>query len=180
MLSLRKVKAGTETGHGGALLIGLLAMTCSSCFLTQPGPPAQGCHCPQWAGPYHVNHQSRKCPTGQSAGATFSVELSCSQMTLLCKADIKTSQHGYPFQNGAVTWLLKLLVTRAKCFSSPPLLCHLPSWQQLLKWMSQENQVMYPISEVTRCCFCSLLLVLGSVLLIVGSNYREPWTDGVL
>lgn len=31
ILSLRGVKAGTETGHGGMLLIGLLATTCSTC-----------------------------------------------------------------------------------------------------------------------------------------------------
>lgn len=33
------------------LLTGLLLMTCSACYLENPGQPIQRCHHPQWAGP---------------------------------------------------------------------------------------------------------------------------------
>lgn len=32
-------------------------------FLYTSGPHVQGLHHPQWAGPFHINHQPRKCPT---------------------------------------------------------------------------------------------------------------------
>ena len=40
-------------------------LSCSShaqpASLYNPGPPVQGWHYPQWAGPFHINQQSRKC-----------------------------------------------------------------------------------------------------------------------
>lgn len=54
-----KGKAGTEpeAGGGGALLTGLLSLTCSVRFLTYPTePPALRRHHPHWARPCHINH----------------------------------------------------------------------------------------------------------------------------
>ena len=71
--------------RGGMLLsslLNLLSQTTKDCL------PRGGTACPQWAGPFHSNHQSRKCttglPTGQSGGDIFSIEVPSSQMTLAC------------------------------------------------------------------------------------------------
>ena len=34
--TLKEAEAGTDSGHGGAVLTGLLLMACSSCFLLVP------------------------------------------------------------------------------------------------------------------------------------------------
>lgn len=52
----------------------------SVCFLTNPGPPAQGQHRPQWAGTtYHINQKKKKCTTGlpavQTGGGDSSAEV---------------------------------------------------------------------------------------------------------
>jgi hypothetical protein len=39
----------------------------------------------QWAGPSHINHSSRKYPTGQSDRGIFSIEVPSSQMTAWVK-----------------------------------------------------------------------------------------------
>ena len=35
---------------------------CQFAFLHIPEPSAQALHCPQWAGSFHANHQSKQCP----------------------------------------------------------------------------------------------------------------------
>lgn len=58
-----------------------------SIFLQNPELPAQGWHHPQWAEPYHIIHQSRKCTTAlpirESSGGIFSNEISSFKMTLV-------------------------------------------------------------------------------------------------
>lgn len=49
-------------------------------FLYTPGPPAQGCHHPQWARFSRINHQSRKFSIGLPTGHQLNPS---SQMTLV-------------------------------------------------------------------------------------------------
>lgn len=57
----------------------LLSLSAQIATFYYPGPPAQRRHHPQWAGPFHINKQSRKYPMdkliGQSDGGDFSVEV---------------------------------------------------------------------------------------------------------
>lgn len=41
-------------------------------FLYTPGPPAQGLHCPEWAGPSQISYQSRKCLSGLAYSSIWS------------------------------------------------------------------------------------------------------------
>ena len=52
----RNLKAGIKTYSTGVLLIGLLPMTCSACFLTHLTGTCPWRHCQQWAGPSCINH----------------------------------------------------------------------------------------------------------------------------
>lgn len=58
----RPLDPGTD---GGMLLTGLLLGGLLSLLSL---PPAQGLPCPQWDGPSHVNHFSRKSSTGLLTG----------------------------------------------------------------------------------------------------------------
>lgn len=76
----RNLAAGSEAE--AMLVTGLLLMAFIAIFLIHPGPPAQGWYCSQWPVFFHIDHESRQCPTGlitgQSYGDTFSVKnLSC-------------------------------------------------------------------------------------------------------
>lgn len=59
-----------------------------SAFLPHPGPPVQEWLHSQWAGPYHINHQSRKLKAGLSSGQLggdiFSFDILSPKMTLAC------------------------------------------------------------------------------------------------
>lgn len=70
-------------------------LTCSS-WLALPGS-AQGWHCRKLAGPSHVNHHTRKyptgLPTGQSLGTFFSIR-TLSQVHLgSCQVDKNQPTH---------------------------------------------------------------------------------------
>lgn len=60
----------------------------SDCLLITSGPPVQEQYCTLWAGPSHINHQSRKWTTGlsinQSNGDAFLIEVPFSKVTLAC------------------------------------------------------------------------------------------------
>lgn len=43
----RKLEAGTEAGHGGTLLSGLLCLAYPACLLIAPRNTSPGWHCPQ-------------------------------------------------------------------------------------------------------------------------------------
>lgn len=58
----------------------LLSLTCSVLPICQPGPPAQGCHHPQWDGPSHICHPQTH--TGQTDGGNLLLGLPSSQVTL--------------------------------------------------------------------------------------------------
>lgn len=93
------VRAGTQVrnrsrGCGRMQPIGLILLLCSLCFFIHPRPSVQGWYHPQWAGPVHINHQSRKCPTGlHLITCIFSAELPCSQVTLAVSSWHNTNQH---------------------------------------------------------------------------------------
>ena len=63
---IKRVRTGTggrnpEAGADAEAMEGCCSLACSSCFaspafLENPGPPAQGWHYPQWAGPSPINH----------------------------------------------------------------------------------------------------------------------------
>lgn len=97
--SLREVGTGTqsrsiEKQRRNTLWLSPSAW-CSAAFLTHSGPPALGGrHCPQWAGPSHINQQSRQLPTDINTGqwdpgnaslrapAPSQVALECSKLTV--------------------------------------------------------------------------------------------------
>lgn len=54
---------GWSRDDGGTLLTGLLLLACLACFLRQSRTTCLGWQHPQWAGHFHINHQSRKYPT---------------------------------------------------------------------------------------------------------------------
>lgn len=99
LLQLRDSRLLTREARTGAeaqiiekreLLTGLLlSMFVTACSPIHPGPPAQGCHCPQRTEQLpHINYQSRKCfmdrYTGQSDCGNPSVVAPPSHMTLVC------------------------------------------------------------------------------------------------
>ena len=45
-----------STDHRRMLLPRLVLRLDSTSFVVHPGSTAQGCHCPQWAGPSHIHH----------------------------------------------------------------------------------------------------------------------------
>lgn len=64
--SLRKAKArNLEEGVEAEAMKECCLVSCSllpqPTFLDQPGPPDQERNQPQWIGPSHISHQSRKC-----------------------------------------------------------------------------------------------------------------------
>lgn len=74
----------------GTLPTGLLPWACSY----NSGPFAQGRYHPQRAGPFCISHSSRRCltdlPTSQSDGSDFWIEISSSQVNLVCVKLTKT------------------------------------------------------------------------------------------
>ena len=69
------------------------------CFTQLPSlyraDPARCWNSPQWSGPTHIHHQSRKCARdkaiGQSGKSNFSTEIFSSQVTLVC-VNLKNSK----------------------------------------------------------------------------------------
>lgn len=113
-LSLKKVKVGTQTGLGldgkkswWACTAYWLAHSVfpQSAILHYLGPPAQGWHRSQWAGPSHTNNQSRKCPadlpTEQSFGGILSIKMSASHRSIAC---IELTKTGVNMPNLNYSW----------------------------------------------------------------------------
>ena len=71
-------------GHGGVLLIGLLPMACSACFVIEPRTTSPGMAPPTVVWVSAINHQSRKYSIGQSFEGIFSIEGPFSKMSLAC------------------------------------------------------------------------------------------------
>lgn len=59
----------------------------SAYFLITPRTTSPRSHCPQWAGPSTINHQSQKCtlrlPTGQRVGGVFSTKVPSFQIAVV-------------------------------------------------------------------------------------------------
>lgn len=105
-----KLKAGTwgrywSRGQGRSCLMNSPWFV-GPIFSFNPGLLAQGRQCPQWAGPSHMNHQSRKWLTevliGQSDGDKSLTEIPSSQLSLgLCQVDMWLTTSG---QNVKSAW----------------------------------------------------------------------------
>lgn len=68
------------------LLTGLFPVSCSACFPTGPGIPAQGWHHSHWVWSSHMNNHQRKCTLGSSLWRCYHKWLS------LASCGHKTSQ----------------------------------------------------------------------------------------
>lgn len=95
----RNPRAGTQaeqepggrsscTGHEGVLLTDLLNL------LESPGPPGQGWHNHQWAGP-SISITNLKCHTASSSGGIFSVEVLLSDDSSLYQVDVKVASNSH-------------------------------------------------------------------------------------
>lgn len=85
----RKMERGTEA----EAVEGCYFLACSLPQLVlvyHPGPPAIAWPRPQWAGPFHTNHHSKKMSF--LTGGIFSIDVPSSQVTLACIKLIKTRQ----------------------------------------------------------------------------------------
>lgn len=95
------------------------------------GSPAQGGYSPQLSGPFHINHELRKCPTGfptvQSHWGSFSTEVHFLQGdSNLCRVGIKWASTGVkilspePLNTFYLLYFLALLylskISRARCY----------------------------------------------------------------
>lgn len=96
-----------SSDRGRVLLPDLLPLACSVSFLYNPGPPAQGWHCPLWAWPSQIHYEARKGPprfaTGQSHGDISSSRASSSQRALVSNHPsvpvIASGVPGFTFSN---------------------------------------------------------------------------------
>lgn len=79
----RKLEARTKEEHR---LLASSPRTAQPAFLSNPRPLVPQQCFSQWAGPFNIGNQSRKCSTGlstgQSDGAMFPIEAPPSQMTV--------------------------------------------------------------------------------------------------
>ena len=156
--SLKEVRARTQVGpkhrgrswyrgHGGVLLIGLLIMACSACFLTEPRTTAQGWHHTQWAGLFHMNHQLRKCPTGLPIALSYFLNWGSplSDDFSLCQVNIKLgSMLSKPLTNWAksparIYFLMKKKMYQAMGFILTPI-------NILCPYLSSSPRFLFPPS----------------------------------
>lgn len=88
---------GWSRDHRGMLLTSLLSVTCSTCFVVHTRSTCLGWHWQQCAGISHIDHQSRKFPTGllraQFGGGIFSTGVFSSLINLTYKRLRKTIHH---------------------------------------------------------------------------------------
>ena len=132
------------------LLIGLLSLACSACFLMEPkttspgmAPPTRG-----WA----IDHQLRKCLTGGSHGGTSSTEAPFTVITPACvKLTHKTNQYSHSM---TYVWTLSSLgapklALKYKQHEANPLQLRFPK-QRLrgeIKAQAAHGQVPKPVLE---------------------------------
>ena len=102
--SWKEVRAGTQ-GRNLEVETEADAIQESCFWFSQPAflytsePPAQGWHHPQWYGPSHINHLSRKWPTdssiGQSYGGIFSFKILSSWLASSWQKSTSTMAYHY-------------------------------------------------------------------------------------
>jgi hypothetical protein len=142
-------------------------------FLHNPGLSGQGWHCPQWVGTYHISKEN---------SSQASLLEPCSQLRFPLprwpSAFTQTLATVF-IQDGAITWTFKVKAVGSGSqmllhvlLVSPPILATEFSSNE---WVGRARAYGL-LSEVMPCHVCSLLLVLGSVLLYCGKWLPRPWS----